>query len=502
VVVTDRSGGHRHGLKKEDFVLLEDGKEQKIASFEEIEKPGLAAVVPRKPNQFTNTEVEGRAQSPLTIIVLDQVNTSATEQLVARQQIVKYLSEPRGQPAPTSLFAITRDGVRVLHDFSTDLSAVAASLGKARSENQLVEKASQEALSADPMLFAMMQHEIKTEQRMESIERRAAILITLRSLQQIARSCEGLSGRKALLWATSGFPFSINPLSKVMNIAGVKGDSVEDVHDLYQKTWRLLNHAGVALYPVDVRQLATTTVPDMNIQDPNKDFHDDATWMQDETIGTFRTFAGETGGLALFNTNDLQAAFQAAYDDNASYYLLSYYLIRKHKAPGWHNLGVKVHASGIQVRARSGFFLQREGSAETTDPEMQMALNSPLDYSAIPITGEWKEVTKAKEHGKKKVVFQLTMPANFAMIDNNSSNHMLLEIVAVARSATGETAGEFSKTMDGHLQADSVMQIRNHGMDYRGALTLPPGDYTVRFAVLDRLSGRLGSVAAPLRVEH
>jgi fibronectin type 3 domain-containing protein len=36
---------------------------------------------------------------------------------------------------------------------------------------------------------------------------------------------------------------------------------------------------------------------------------------------------------------------------------------------------------------------------------------------------------------------------------------------------------------------------------YRDGLDLAPGEYTIRFVVRDDLSGRTGSVAAPLKVE-
>jgi hypothetical protein len=39
------------------------------------------------------------------------------------------------------------------------------------------------------------------------------------------------------------------------------------------------------------------------------------------------------------------------------------------------------------------------------------------------------------------------------------------------------------------------------GVGYRGALDLSAGEYTVRFVVRDDQSGRIGSVAAPLKVE-
>jgi fibronectin type 3 domain-containing protein len=43
--------------------------------------------------------------------------------------------------------------------------------------------------------------------------------------------------------------------------------------------------------------------------------------------------------------------------------------------------------------------------------------------------------------------------------------------------------------------------IREKGMAFKEALDLAPGKYTVRFVVRDNLSGRIGSVGAPLEVE-
>jgi fibronectin type 3 domain-containing protein len=43
--------------------------------------------------------------------------------------------------------------------------------------------------------------------------------------------------------------------------------------------------------------------------------------------------------------------------------------------------------------------------------------------------------------------------------------------------------------------------IKQQGVVYRDGFDLAPGEYTVRFVVRDDLSGRTGSVAAPLKVE-
>jgi hypothetical protein len=92
------------------------------------------------------------------------------------------------------------------------------------------------------------------------------------------------------------------------------------------------------------------------------------------------------------------------------------------------------------------------------------------------------------------------MPANFTSVDESDRNHMVVDIVAVARNPVGEVVAELSQRIDNHLSPDGLEQIQLHGMTYRNGLQLPPGEYMVRFVVRDSLGNRLGSVAAPIKV--
>ncbi|HSS96206.1 MAG TPA: hypothetical protein VLK33_04220, partial [Terriglobales bacterium] len=105
-----------------------------------------------------------------------------------------------------------------------------------------------------------------------------------------------------------------------------------------------------------------------------------------------------------------------------------------------------------------------------------------------------------REKGKKMAIFFLTMPANFAEIDEGENNHIKWEFAAVAVTPTGSAAGITAKTIEAHLNEESLQKVKMNGVDYRGAIIVPPGEYTVRFAVRDRLSGRMGSVSTSLKV--
>jgi VWFA-related protein len=498
VVVTDKNGAHLHDLKKEDFKLLEDGKPQNIASFEEIQRPPAPTVPSPGNGRFSNTLTASTRPVNLTIVVLDLLNTPLEDQAIARNALLKYLANPAAGAQPTIILALTRNGLRVIHDFATDTKSLSAALGKAPGEHQLVEQANQEAIPAgtSPEVAKALEMLRETEQRLESQERLSATRITLDAMLQIARSCAGLPGRKALLWAGDGFPLMVTPAGTLID-----QPSYRDVADPYQKTWNALNDAQVAVYPVDMRGMTNPDLADVSMRHPRQGYYSEAEWLDSETLATFQTFAQETGGRAFYRTNDFTGAFLKANEDNSDYYLLSYYLENTDKKkPGWHRLSVHVQRAGAQVRARSGFFLTTGNLDDSNDREVNLALRSPLNYTGVSITGQWEKVEAATQPGKKKAVFLLTMPANFAEVDEKDHNHIKLEFAAVAIGPTGETVAETRKTIDGHPEVESLTQIRSHGVDYRGDLILPPGDYTVRFAVRDRLSGRMGSVSTTLTV--
>jgi hypothetical protein len=79
---------------------------------------------------------------------------------------------------------------------------------------------------------------------------------------------------------------------------------------------------------------------------------------------------------------------------------------------------------------------------------------------------------------------------------------VVLDFVALAKNPEGKLVEQpFGQKVDLHLTPEKLASIRRKGIVYRDALDLAPGEYTVRFVVRDDLSGRTGSVSAPLKVD-
>src|SRR3984957_12293283 len=393
-IITDKSGNHISGLKQEDFTVLENGAEQKIATFEEITSKAQRLARPDRLNEFSNSLAGDPFSARVTIVVLDFINTPFMAQALAREDLLKYLTQSVDGREPTALYTLTRTGLKVIHDFATDPRVLVAALHKVKGDaSQIVDSPEEvEALTgtaspdgsanagqnptvgvsgAKPSMEASAQAEATKLQSMmedaelnfQSFEQRLAITYTLDGLQQVAQALAGFPGRKSLLWASGGFPFNVS--DNTMQLAPAGRDTLNDVLPLYERTWQLMNNAQVALYPIDVKGLQVVTMAGASIRNPGQNYARNMSWRQMDTQASFQTFAAMTGGRAYYNSNDLVKGFRDAVNDSSQYYMLGYYLDRSKAKPGWRKLSVKVKRDHTDVRARSGFFITKE----TTDPE-------------------------------------------------------------------------------------------------------------------------------------
>jgi VWFA-related protein len=521
-LVTDKSGNHIAGLKKEDFTVLENGAEQKIATFEEIASDPHRLSRPKNPNEFSNALAGGSSDRRITLIVLDLINTPFMDQARARTDLLKYLTQSLTQTGdqrePTALYTLTRSGIHVVHDFTSDPRILVAALHKVKGDTSHIVDSPEDveamtgtaspdgSAGVDPGAVQTEAQQIQTmmedaELNFKSFEQRLAIIYTLDGMQQVAQALGGFPGRKSLIWAGGGFPFNVS--DNTMQLAPAGRDTLSDVLPLYEHTWQLLNNAQIALYPVDVKGLVVP-MASASIGRPGKNFSRNMSYRQMDTQATLQTFAEMTGGRAYYNSNDLVRGFRDAVNDSAQYYMLGYYLDRSKTKAGWRKLKVKVAREHTEVRARDGFFVTNA----TVDPEnsrnndISSALQSPLDYTSLPLAARWDKIEPGKDPGKKHMNYQMHLQPDAALIDAADNNHIALDFVALVKTPDGKPVDQpTDQKFDTHLAPEKLSSIRQNGVGYRGFLDLAPGEYTVRFVVRDNLSGRTGSVAAPLKVE-
>jgi len=513
VLVTDKSGKHVSGLSKTDFEIREGGKEQKISSFEEIQNTRAPFTSsPRHPGEYTNADAVGDAPRAITVIVLDTINTPYLDQTYGRKQLLKYLAENVQPGQAIGLVSITNHGVKVIHNLSSNPAELMEALKKVNGELPTMQGVDTDtqalaAVGGDTLDLANLgspstavnleDFVAQGDSEIARMQQDRAIEATIKAFLEIAWSLSGIPGKKSLVWATGGFPFFMDAPS------AVPGGYLSII---YERTMQAMNDAEISIYPIDVRGLVNyfpnsdASIRGTKLGNSYSQSLSARSWLQTSTIDTLKDFAEMTGGRAFYNTNDLTTSFQRAADDATDYYLLSYYLDTANKKPGWRALKVKVNRPGVEVRARSGFFVTNAtmNADLAHNSDMRFALTSPFESTGIPLTVRWKNTSA--DGDKKKVQFGLLVAPQGITIEGER-NLLNLEIAIVAlTSKNGSAADSISQTLHGAAKPETLAILRSEGLAYSNALDLPPGQYTVRFVVRDNPSGKVGSVTAPLTV--
>jgi VWFA-related protein len=510
-VHVSRHGLHVPNIEQASFTLLQDGQPQKIDVFEEVRTTTQRlqrVAMPR--GEFTN-ELRGNPNAArYTVIAIDRINTSTMDMNRLREGLMKFLTEATDAGEPIRLIAINPSSVDILQDFTTDPKVLAAALTK---RSTPAGKADENSNSFNEMLrdfeaWGISSQELdawkEQEQQMLQFQERGARITSLEALQRVALSLAGLPGRKSLVWASSGYPFSSiaregrgdDPRMAVKLSFG----TVVEATNLDEYTTHLLNTANIAVYPVDARGLINT---DFQVIDPS--MKNSPTVAQREVAilrnrdikATFESLAASTGGKPCYERSDLSGCFKEALEDERDYYMLGYYINRQKLQPGWHKISVKIAEKGASVRSRNGFLVTKFTEEQAKELDLGLESGSRLVNPGLPFRGRWTGATPKGD--KKAESLELKIPGSAGLVGPEQTT-LNLEIAALARKPDGSVAAQFAQHIERNLTPEAVAAIQREGITYRNVLQLPPGKYLVRIVVRDNNTARMGSLSTLLTV--
>src|SRR5882672_2986692 len=129
VVATDRNGAPVTDLSEKDFVVLEDGRPQRVGSFN-FQSPGTVPdggqeQLPK--NVVTNLP---RNTTSLNVVLLDRLNGESRSQVYAQDRLVKFL-EGGTAIQPTAIYVLDKK-LSMVHDFTSDPATLKDALNKLR----------------------------------------------------------------------------------------------------------------------------------------------------------------------------------------------------------------------------------------------------------------------------------------------------------------------------------------------------------------------------------
>jgi VWFA-related protein len=488
VVVQDRAGEPATDLTRDDFVVLDAGREQSISVFaKESASPPRAPFSPLPPNTFSNRLGQTEAApTSATVILLDGLNTRFADQPYARQQIVEFLEQLRPQDC-VALYALGQ-GLRVVHDFTREPRPLLAALARegARLSPALLESEAEEPGTGWGEFDAWMG---EVNRNVAERYRADRALRTIRSLLAIVNHLERLPGRKNLIWVAGNFPawFNRPALATGEKLKLESGNFSVEI----ERAARALNNANVAIYPVDARGL----VAPAEFSPERASISRELPGASRGEVGSMLELAERTGGRAFYHRNDIRRALRRAVDDARVTYVLGYYPSHGKWDGEFRALQVRVKRPGLQVRHRRGYFAlpDEPGDEAHRRAVLDAAMWSPIDASRLGLTVRALPAGNALELELAIDLRDLALRQQDG-IWVGTLDLMLAQLSADARNLKG-----VSHVVNLQLNPETYRVARERqAVVLTERLGVVSGAALLRVLARDASSGALGSVSIPL----
>ena len=525
VVATDKNGAVTD-LVRDDFTVLEDGKEQKVRVFN-FQQPrmnangGAVVVPPKLPENVFSNVARYSASSALNVVLLDALNTNLPHQAYVRDQMIRYLEKmPEGQPVAVYILGTK---LTLLQDFTSDPAVLKQVVKELKGKVSPLQDnpggaAEPELLPAGLADSGMMPAQMlssmeRFEQERVAFQTDLRVTYTVNALNLIARSLSGYPGRKNLIWISEAFPLSINPNMELTAdvFAGTRNYALQ-----IAEAADALIDAQIAMYPIDARGLMTSSVFDASSSGRDKfgrslgrggrlgtAISNENAQLQ-SVHGAMQEVADRTGGKAFYNTNGIDSAIRKSIEDGSTYYTLAYYPENKNWNGKFRKIQVKVNRSGVKVRYRMGYYavdprsFADEGQKRQAAFELALSPDSPIS-TELPFNAL---VILPAESASKTVRVNFGVDPHAISFEKlaDGLEHATVECTVQAFSAKGKLVRGELTTVKAALKPDTFAKVMQDTFPCQQAIDLEPGNYYLRLGVRDDRTGLIGTTNAKVAI--
>jgi VWFA-related protein len=413
-IVSDKDGRAVTDLKQGDFEVTEDGKPQTIETFKFVSVSGEVAPGAPEPREIRSDYDEeseaARDDVRLFVIFLDDYHVRRGGGMAIKLTLKAFIEKQLG---PNDLigvmFPLTPVSALLMsHDRNRVEAAIDEFQGRKYDYTPLNDFEEQYAMAP-----AVTVEQVRNQVTLSALK---SLMVHLGSLRE---------GRKAVILVSEGFsnilppqlndaiagipgfgnPASQNPMARVDDRTSFFASL--DIDEELRSVYDAANRNNAAIYAVDPRGLATNEF-DLS---QNVNQTTDLQFLQ-ATLDTLRVLSDQTDGRAIINRNDLDVGLKQVVRDSSAYYLIGYSSARSGADGKFHDIKVKVHRPGIQVRARKGYWaLTKEELAKSLappPPAIPSAVVKALGSISEPQQGRyvrsWLGTTRG-EGGTTRVTF-------------------------------------------------------------------------------------------------
>jgi VWFA-related protein len=492
VVVRDKKTGQIvKGLTKNDFTITENGKPQQIISFdfESVDEAAALneATISGKAGNIVLGKtgvVTGDALRNHRLVVLFFDLTSMQPEDVERaQDAARNYINKQMQPADVVAVVSLDASLSLDQDFTQNkqllLNAIDRYSGDqtqgyapgATSTTNQVEDAT--AYTPDESEY----NDINTDRELYAIA-------------SIAKSLNYINQKKALVYFSGG----------------ISRDGIENQASLHAAINAAVR-ANLSIYSIDSRGLqAISPLGDATTGSLRGTSGYNGAALQNNLDANFNsqevmaTLSSDTGGKALFDSNDFAPAFQQMQQDTSAYYVLGYRSTDPRRDGAYRRLAIKVIRSDVKLEYRHGYYAPadfKHSNKEDRERELDEQLAS--DLPATDVAVYLQALYFRQDDNRYYIPISILVPGSqIPFVKGGDRDKATLDIIGEVKDAAGRHIGDARDTVK--LAVDQSQQVRQKNIQYSTSFILPAGKYHLKFVVRENETGRMGSFETDINV--
>ena len=496
VVVRDKKTGEVvKGLKSSDFTILENGKPQKIASFD-YQNVDEAAVLHEKStvtgkatiadllNRNFASDPEELKDHRLIVMFFDLSSMQPEDIDRAVEAAQDYINK-KMQPADLVALVSMATGLNMDQDFTSDKAALLKGVGGYNgTEGTGFANGNEGGVSSGTADDASSFTADDSEYNSLNTDRE------LYAIRTIAKSLERVNQRKSLLYFSGGLT-----RQGIENQASMRAATNEAVK------------ANMAIYSVDSRGLeALPPVGNASTGSLRGTAAYSGGSMQSNLDANFgsqellATLSSDTGGKAFFDSNDFGPAFQQVQHDTEAYYILGFHSTNTARDGSFRHLTVKLNRNDAKIDYRPGYYAPADFQHQKSeDREVALTEQMRSDLPATDVAVYLQALYFRMDDNKFFVPVSLIVPGSqIPFVKNGDRDKANIDVMGQVKNAQGIIVGNVRDTVK--LALDAAQQVQRKNIQYSTGFTLAPGKYHLKFVVRENQTGAMGSFETDLQV--
>jgi hypothetical protein len=212
---------------------------------------------------------------------------------------------------------------------------------------------------------------------------------------------------------------------------------------------------------------------------------------------TLYALAGDTGGKAFLDNNDLSRGIQEAQDSISDYYLIGYYTTNAEPNGKFRRIRISL-ASNQEAKLdyRQGYYASKEfAKFNDVDRERQLEdalmLEDPITDLTIAMEVDYFQLNRAEYF----VPIIVKIPGReLALAKRGGADYARIDFIGEIKDLVGGTTVQNVRDFVNKKLSDfTAVELAKRPLEYDTGFTLLPGKYSIKFLARDDQTGHIGT---------